>query len=101
MTVFLGLTFYVVMVLAALAVEGIFALLHWVPTARSASVAMAHISLDYTSLLDVIFAIVAVLLSVMFLRTDGPKMMRMMARGGHGEHHHHDSCNDGGHTDAG
>ena len=101
MTVFLGLTFYVVMVLAALAVEGIFALLHWVPTARSASVAMAHISLDYTSLLDMIFAVLAVPLSVMFLRTGGPKMMRMMASGGHGKLHHHASRNDAQHIEGG
>jgi len=91
----------VVMVLAALAVEGIFALLHWVPTARSASVAMAHISLDYTSLLDMIFAVLAVPLSVMFLRTGGPKMMRMMASGGHGKLHHHASRNDAQHIEGG
>jgi uncharacterized membrane protein YraQ (UPF0718 family) len=94
MTLFLGLTFYAVMVLAALAVEGIFMLVGWVPTARNATVSMAHISLNYSSILNLVFGLVAVALVILFARTGGPKMMRMMSDGGHDEkHEHHDSQN--------
>lgn len=48
MTLFLFLSFYVVMVLAALCVEGIFVLLNWLPSSRGAAVAQAAISFNYT-----------------------------------------------------
>lgn len=90
MTVFLGVTFYIVMVLAALAVEGLFVLLGWVPEARNATVSMAHISFNYTAILNIVFGSVAAALVVMFLRTGGPEMMKMMAGGGHHDHGHGD-----------
>lgn len=90
-TVFLAISFYIVMVLAALAVEGIFVLLGWVPETRNATVSMAHISLNYTAILNIVFGAVAAALVVMFLRTGGPEMMKMMTGGGdhdHGDHPH-------------
>ncbi|MEO8746383.1 MAG: permease [Rhodanobacter sp.] len=92
MTLFLGLSFYAVMVLAALAVEGLFMLVGWVPTTRNATVSMAHISLNYTSILNLVFGLIAVALVILFARTGGPKMMRMMGGGkqhGHAKHHGH------------
>ena len=93
MTVFLAISFYIVMVMAALAVEGIFVLLGWVPQARNATVSVAHISLNYTGILNILFGAVAAALVVMFLRTGGPQMMTMMAGGDHDhdqESHQHD-----------
>lgn len=91
---FLFISFYIVMVLAALIVEGLFALIGWVPSARGFAVAMTQISFNYTAVLNIIFALLALLLIVMFFRSGGPAMMRMMALGGHcgkahGTHAHH------------
>jgi hypothetical protein len=52
---------------------------------------------NYTTWLDIVFLIVALLLTVRFLRTGGPAMLRMMSEpaehGGahhdHGPHSHH------------
>ncbi|MEO6138579.1 MAG: permease [Luteimonas sp.] len=84
MTVFLFITFYIVMVLAALAVEGIFTLLHWVPTQRGNAVAMANISFNYTTVLNMVFALAAIVFTIVFFRSGGPMMMRMMKDGSHG-----------------
>ena len=93
---FLFVSFYVVMVIAALCVEGLFALAGWVPGHRSITVAVAHISFNYTAVLNIIFFITAAILVAAFFRSGGPQMMRMMASGGHGhahtDHEHH--CKD-------
>ncbi len=85
---FLFASFYLVMVIAALCVEGLFALFHWIPKARSATVGTAHISFNYTTVLDIVFAVVAAGLIVIFFRSGGPAMMRMMAS----PRHDHDHC---------
>ncbi|MDR5855724.1 permease [Caballeronia sp. LZ062] len=105
MTVFLAMTFYAAMVLAALVVEALFQSLGWVPTQRHTAVVNAAITFNYTSVLDIVFGAVFIVLLVTFFRTGGPAMMRMVEGGehDHGEHvnhgsrdtahHHHD-----GHT---
>ena len=93
---FLFVTFYIVMVLAALCVEGLFVLLHWIPSHRVLAVAAAQITFNYTAVLNIVFAITAAVLIAVFLRSGGPAMLRMMGRGTHtgsahahhGEHHH-------------
>ncbi len=80
-TVFLFVSFYLVMVVAALCVEGIFFMLGWLPSGQARSVNMATISFNYTTVLDMAFFIVAVLLVVTFLRSGGPRMMA--GEGGH------------------
>ncbi|MGA9422532.1 MAG: permease [Rhodanobacteraceae bacterium] len=87
---FLFASFYLVMVIAALCIEGLFALVGWVPAQRDATIAMARISLNYTAVLNLVFAAVATILVVVFLRSGGPRMMRMMASGehGHGDNDH-------------
>ncbi|MEO6973641.1 MAG: permease [Rhodoferax sp.] len=89
-TWFLFGTFYIVMVLAALCVEGIFYLLHWVPSQRGLAVAVAHITFNYTAVLNIVFMIAAAILVAVFLRSGGPAMMRMMDSSGHGvsDQHH-------------
>ena len=100
MTTFLAVTFYLSMVAAALMVEGLFKVFGWVPQQRHTAVVEAAITFNYTTVLNIIFGAVFVVLTVIFFRTGGPEMMRMMdsgehdhgARGHHGVHddaHHH------------
>jgi uncharacterized membrane protein YraQ (UPF0718 family) len=71
-------TFYVAMAAAALVVELVFRALGLVPSQRSATVVETRISLNYTTVLNILFLAVAALLVYRFLRTGGPKMLRMM-----------------------
>jgi uncharacterized protein len=87
MAVVLVVMFYLAMVGAALLVEGSFALLHQIPHGTRHGIAEQGIRLNYTSVLNVLFAGVALVLFVIFARTGGPQMMRDM-EGGHHEHAH-------------
>ncbi|MFM0471002.1 permease [Paraburkholderia strydomiana] len=106
MTVFLAVTFYLAMVSAALVVEALFQSLGWVPTERHTAVVDAAITFNYTTVLDIVFGIVFIALGIVFFRTGGPRMMRMMEGGEHehaahghhaahdnAHHHHHDPSN--------
>ena len=93
MTVFMAATFYIAMVVAALIVEGLFQLLGWVPHERHTAVVDAAITFNYTTVLNIIFGIILIVLATVFLRTGGPEMMRMMkhderptADNSHGQH---------------
>jgi len=88
MSAFMFVAFYAAMVVAGLAVEGVFTAAGWVP-ARPSGGSAAHaagqsITLNYTSVLDIVFGLVFVTLLGVFLRTGGPDMMRMM----NGDPHH-------------
>jgi hypothetical protein len=100
---FLLVVFYAAMAGAALLVEFLFGLLHLIPQQRNAQVMEEAIRWNYTSVLDIVFLVLAVLLLVRFFRTGGPEMLRMMgssaghdhAHAGHGHshdqhRHHHD-----------
>lgn len=76
---FLCATFYVAMAAAGYIVEGVFALLHLTPTMRNAKVMEAAISWNYTTVLNIIFLLAAFALVWRFMRTGGPKMLRMMS----------------------
>ena len=80
MAAFLFMTFYAAMALAGYAVELIFWLLHITPTIRNAKVLEPGITLNYTSILNIIFLLISAALVWRFLRTGGPKMLRMMNR---------------------
>jgi ABC-type nickel/cobalt efflux system permease component RcnA len=70
----------------------VFWVLGLVPTQRNAFVVEAQISLNYTTVLNIIFLILAAILVWRFLRTGGPEMLKMMGEPGHeghGHHHHH------------
>jgi uncharacterized membrane protein YraQ (UPF0718 family) len=84
MTLFLLVSFYLIMVLAALFVEGAFYAFDWLPSAHSDAVNMASISFNYTTVLNMIFGVLAASLVLTFLRSGGPKMMRMMSDHGAG-----------------
>jgi len=91
MTAFMAVTFYIAMVGAALIVEAIFQLAGWVPHERHSTVTNAIITFNYTTILNIIFGIVFVVLVVVFFRTGGVDMMKMMEQD---EHDHHGN---GGH----
>jgi uncharacterized membrane protein YraQ (UPF0718 family) len=70
--------FYVAMALAALLIEILFDLLGLIPSQRSAQIVETSISLNYTTVLNVIFLAIALLLVLRFLKTGGPKMLGRM-----------------------
>ncbi|HEY9243906.1 MAG TPA: permease [Streptosporangiaceae bacterium] len=86
MLVLLG-TFYATMVLAGYAVEFLFTGLGLVPAERTAKVAETAIQWNYTTVLNIIFLLLAAALLVRFARTGGPAMLRMM--GGRPDQHEH------------
>ena len=77
---FLFATFYVAAVVAGYLVEGLFALLHLIPSSRNAQVLAASVQWNYTTVLNIIFLLIAVALVWRFLRTGGPAMLKMMNR---------------------
>jgi uncharacterized protein len=94
-SVLLLVIFYASMVLAALAVEGIFGVLHLIPHQRNVQIMEEAIRWNYTTVLNIIFLILAAILVIRFLRTGGPEMLRMMSGPGHHAqsglpHAHHD-----------
>jgi uncharacterized protein len=78
MTAILSGVLYVSMVAAGLTVDLVFRLLGLVPSTRHAKVVEASVSLDYTTVLNVIFLALAGFLCWRFLRTGGLPMLRHM-----------------------
>jgi uncharacterized protein len=70
--------FFVAMVIAALLVEFLFEVLGLIPSHRSARIVEMSISFNYTSVLNIIFLVIAALLVVRFFKTGGLKMMAHM-----------------------
>jgi hypothetical protein len=71
-------TFYTAMAGAALAIEFLFQAAGWIPQERKAQIAEAAITLNYTTVLNVVFLVLAAVLLIRFLRTGGPEMLRHM-----------------------
>ena len=86
MSIFLFTTFYAAMVASALIVEFIFDWLGLIPAVRAAHVVEASLTLNYTTILNIVFLLLAALLLIRFFRTGGPKMLRMMESPRHGAH---------------
>jgi uncharacterized membrane protein YraQ (UPF0718 family) len=78
MSLFLFGTFYLTMAAAGLLVDLAFEALGLVPETRNAKVVEASITLNHTTVVNVVFLVLAGLLVVRFLRTRGPEMLRMM-----------------------
>jgi uncharacterized protein len=78
MTIILTGVLYVSMVAAGLIVDLAFRALGLVPSTRHAKVVEASITLDYTTVLNAIFLVVATLLVWRFLATGGLPMLRHM-----------------------
>jgi uncharacterized protein len=80
MMTFLFATMFVSMSGAALVIEFVFQALGLVPKGRHARIVEASVSMNYTTVLNVIFLAVAVMLLWRFFTTGGVKMLRMMNR---------------------
>jgi uncharacterized membrane protein YraQ (UPF0718 family) len=78
-TLFLLGTFYATMVIAGIVVEFLFDGLGLIPSGRNAKVIEAGITFNYTTVLNLVFLALAMVLIARFLRTGGPAMLRMMA----------------------
>jgi uncharacterized membrane protein YraQ (UPF0718 family) len=90
MSAFLLATSYAAMVAAGLAIEFLFDALGLIPSQRDAKVVEARVSLNYTTLLNVVFLVLAAVLVVRFVRTGGMRMLAHMnepADEGHDHHH--------------
>ena len=79
MTIVLFLSFYAAMAFAGLVVEVLFGALGLVPSVRQALVAEATVTLNYTSVLNVLFLGLAAVLVVRAWRTGVGEMVAMMA----------------------
>ena len=78
MTVFLFATFYAAMALAGLLVELLFGALGLIPHQRNALVVEPSLSLNYTTVLNVLFLALAGVLLIRAWRTGGFAMLAMM-----------------------
>jgi hypothetical protein len=70
--------FYIAMVVAALVVEFLFQVAGLIPSHRTARIVEMSISFNYTTVLNVVFLVIAALLLVRFFKTGGPKMLAHM-----------------------
>jgi uncharacterized protein len=89
MALYLLVASYAAMATAGFAVDMLFRPLGLVPATRHALVAEAQLSLNYTSVLNVLFLALATLLVWRFLVTGGPGMLKMMNAPKGMSHHHH------------
>ena len=80
--------FYVTMVLAGYVIEFLFGGLGLIPATRNAKVAATGITWNYTTVLNIIFLLLAAALLIRFLRTGGMAMLKMMG-GSPDDHEHH------------
>jgi uncharacterized membrane protein YraQ (UPF0718 family) len=72
------LTFYVTMAAAGYIVEFLFAALGLIPQNRNVVSITEGIHWNYTTILNIIFLVVAAILVIRFIRTGGLSMLRMM-----------------------
>ena len=94
-------SFYATMVAAGYFIEIVFGALHLVPAGRTAQIVESGISLNYTTVLNLVFLAIAAALVWRFARTGGRMMLQMMGGkpdfnseahpddGPHGDGHHH------------
>jgi uncharacterized membrane protein YraQ (UPF0718 family) len=87
MSLFLLVTLYASMVLAAFGIEILFGAMGWIPEARNLSIGDTAFSWNYTTALNVLALILAGWLYARYRRTSGPEMMKGMESG---ESCHHD-----------
>ncbi|MEK7602908.1 MAG: permease [Patescibacteria group bacterium] len=85
MAIKLTATLYLAMVLAGYVIEILFAMTGLIPDERSAKVISVSVSLNYTTILNLVFTIMATLLVWRFIKTGGRNMLRSMNT----PHHEH------------
>jgi hypothetical protein len=94
MMLFILATFYATMVASGYIIEFLFGALGLVPATRDAKVVEASITLNYTTVLNTAFLLLAAVLVYRLVRSGGTSMLRMMGgdpeeASAHGSHHHH------------
>src|SRR5947209_3658399 len=82
-------TFYVTMAVAGYVIEFLFAALGIIPTNRNVAAITEGVQWNYTSILNIIFLVLAAILVIRFIRTGGIPMLRMMRKSEHEMHHEH------------
>jgi uncharacterized protein len=75
---FILATFYVAMAVSALLIEFLFEAAGWIPKQRSAQIVETGLTLNYTTVLNAIFLVLAAFLLVRFFRSGGRDMLRHM-----------------------
>ncbi len=83
------ITFYVTMAAAGYVVEFLFEALGIIPHDRNVVAITEGIQWNYTSILNIIFLILAAVFVIRFIRTGGLAMLRMMNTSEHEMHHEH------------
>ncbi len=83
------LTFYITMAAAWYVVEFLFQALSIIPQDRKVVAITEGIQWNYTSILNIIFLVLAAILVIRFIRTGGIPMLRMMNTPEHEMAHHH------------
>jgi uncharacterized membrane protein YraQ (UPF0718 family) len=81
-------TFYVTMVAAGYVVEFLFEALGIIPSNRNIAAVTEGVQWNYTSILNIIFLVLAAILVIRFIRTGGIPMLRMMNTPEHDMAHH-------------
>jgi uncharacterized membrane protein YraQ (UPF0718 family) len=81
--------FYATMVAAGYIIEFAFGGLGLIPVTRTANVTATGITWNYTTVLNIIFLLLAAALLVRFFRTGGTAMLKMMGGNPDGHEHHH------------
>ncbi|MHB8599279.1 MAG: permease [Ktedonobacteraceae bacterium] len=77
------LTFYITMAAAGYVVEFLFEALGIIPTNRNIVAITEGVQWNYTSILNIIFLILATITVIRFIRTGGIPMLRMMSKPAH------------------
>lgn len=88
---YIFITFFIAMAGAGYMVEIIFSVLHIIPANRNVLVFTEGIIWNSTSILNIIFLILSVILIWRFMKTGGPAMLKMMnnpKEPSHSHHHH-------------
>jgi uncharacterized protein len=82
------LTFYITMAAAGYVIEFLFEALGIIPTNRNVVAITEGVQWNYTSVLNIIFLLLAAILVIRFIRTGGVPMLRMMSKPAQDMSHH-------------
>src|SRR5258708_28139377 len=86
---YIRVTFYVTMAAAGYVVEFLFAALGIIRQNRNVAAITEGMQWNYTTVLNILFLIIAAVLVIRFLRTGGPAMLKMMSMPAHEMDQHH------------
>jgi uncharacterized membrane protein YraQ (UPF0718 family) len=82
------LMFYITMAAAGYVVEFLFQALGIIPQNRNVVAITEGVQWNYTSILNMLFLLLAAILVIRFIRTGGLPMLRMMSKPAQGMSHH-------------